>query len=729
MNWIKTTGLILILVISIEAVADELKVVKFQKDEKCLDARINKYQRLDDNDEACAIIKIRTSISNLKFSAYPAIVGDVPFIKGEYWIYVSAGTRQISFFGENITKLDYNINEYIESKVVYQIEVKLLVEDTDDLLNSMGNLYIITNPPGAHVKLNSIATGSFTPFQYSPVKGMYHINLSLPGYQLIDTTIDIHPNDLKYLSIALKPNIKQHSDNNSIKKTIKIRLEKNIYPRLFVDGKQINIVDQDFTLLMTHGRHEISILADCYKPLDTIIEVTSDMNLDLSPINVCGNLTLTTQPSAAIFVDNAKKGFGHLEMSLFSGYHVIESEGEGLSKYKQVVLVKPHQNNRITMQLKDLLASVGLQSLPSKADVYMNDSLVGTTPLLIGRLEKGDYNFVLKKNGFGTETHRLTVDYPTTYSISKTMEIGRKIIIETEPTGASVFNSNILIGISPITIELPLRIADLMAKKDGYPDYRDSIDIKTCEANISLNLTYTDKGPEMVFVKGGCCSRHYGRTEFSVCVSDFYISKYEVTNEEFCYYLNDILRTDSLKEIILANRTYGRFIVYNEASTQYEVNSGQEKKPINYVSWFDAQNYCKWQGGRLPTEAEWQFAAEGGVETGLNYSGGDNIELVGWIDKNSSEQLQDIGKLNPNKLGLYDFTGNVNEWCYDWFSDDYYINCPDQNPKGPKKGYYRAVRGGSFNDKKKECTMEFRRYAEPNKRREDIGFRLLKLNF
>lgn len=123
-----------------------------------------------------------------------------------------------------------------------------------------------------------------------------------------------------------------------------------------------------------------------------------------------------------------------------------------------------------------------------------------------------------------------------------------------------------------------------------------------------------------------------------------------------------------------------------------------DQHPASHVTWDDADAYCKWAGGRLPTEAEWEKAARGATTT--KWSFGDDESKLGeyaWYSQNSGGGAHPVGQKKPNQYGLYDMHGNVWEWCSDWNSEDYYKSSPAKNPKGPAEGIARIVRGGSWN--------------------------------
>jgi formylglycine-generating enzyme required for sulfatase activity len=142
-----------------------------------------------------------------------------------------------------------------------------------------------------------------------------------------------------------------------------------------------------------------------------------------------------------------------------------------------------------------------------------------------------------------------------------------------------------------------------------------------------------------------------------------------------------------------------------------------ENMPVVNVSWDDARAYCGWIGGRLPSEAEWEYAARGG-STEARYG---NLDEIAWYSNNSGDRTHDVAQKRPNGFGLYDMLGNVFEWVNDWY--DEYQGSPAQDPQGPSKGVWRVMRDGCWLSNSRHVRVSFRSRDYPAARGPVVGFR------
>jgi formylglycine-generating enzyme required for sulfatase activity len=131
----------------------------------------------------------------------------------------------------------------------------------------------------------------------------------------------------------------------------------------------------------------------------------------------------------------------------------------------------------------------------------------------------------------------------------------------------------------------------------------------------------------------------------------------------------------------------------------------------------------------LPTEAQWEYAARGGKNSsGYEFSGSNNIDEVAWYDENSSKMTRKAGLKKENEIGIFDMSGNIFEWCLDWYNDSYYSISPIIHPTGVNSGFCRVLRGGSWNCKAAHCRLSFRHCTSPSNRSFDVGFRIILAN-
>lgn len=261
---------------------------------------------------------------------------------------------------------------------------------------------------------------------------------------------------------------------------------------------------------------------------------------------------------------------------------------------------------------------------------------------------------------------------------------------------------------------------------------------------ISLNFAHGQKSTsgksvidlsKYVLVEGGAfkmgtdqpVERHES-PKHEIRLNNFYISKYEVTFEE-----------------------YDKFCSATKRDTVPSGNWGRGKNPVFMVSWLDAIAYCNWlsekeklskcylikgdevlwidtaRGYRLPTEAEWEYAARGGNKNSTAYFAGDTIVgNVAWYADNSNGKVQPVGQKPANELGLHDMNGNVWEWVWDWYDWNYYRYSPVQNPAGPKVGGYKVMRGGAWYNYGNYANVYTRQNHQINYKQNSVGFRVAR---
>lgn len=234
---------------------------------------------------------------------------------------------------------------------------------------------------------------------------------------------------------------------------------------------------------------------------------------------------------------------------------------------------------------------------------------------------------------------------------------------------------------------------------------------------INMKMIWVEGGEFMM----GCTSEQGGDCESDeqnvrrVTVDGFYIGMLEVTQSQW--------------EKVMGTNIYQQKSKANGNNT-YGVGSDY---PMYYVSWDEAMEFCRLlsiQTGRtytLPTEAQWEYAARGGKNAdGTKYAGSNMIDVVAWYTDNSGGGTHPCGTKRANALGIYDMSGNVWEWCKDWYSSSY-TSYETNNPTGASSGSYRVIRGGSWSYYASYCRVAIRYYCSPGGRSYDLGFRVVLL--
>ena len=258
-------------------------------------------------------------------------------------------------------------------------------------------------------------------------------------------------------------------------------------------------------------------------------------------------------------------------------------------------------------------------------------------------------------------------------------------------------------------------------------DNQTTVNIRTNAGDKQLpvkayRLQLSDALPEMVYVEGGTFMM--GATEeqgsdawewekpaHEVTLDNFYIGKYEITQLQW------------------------EFVMGTTVKEQHNISFAPpgvgDDYPMYYVSWNEAVAFCEklsqltGKTYRLPTEAEWEYAARGGLHAdSTKYAGSNTIGNVAWY-KNNSSNTHPVGQKQPNGLGVYDMSGNVREWCSDWIGENYYSSSPAVNPQGPSSGSSRVFRGGNWRNSADECRVSMRTGSSPNGYNIDIGFRIV----
>ena len=392
-------------------------------------------------------------------------------------------------------------------------------------------------------------------------------------------------------------------------------------------------------------------------------------------------------------------------------------------------------------------------------------------------LDKGDFVFVIQQR---------KIKWTGTFTVANTWSLGVETVppskqtailsLQSDPSGANVYINKIQIGKTPLTDhEIDARGEDkktvtIRLEHEGYDSEevvlespKDLVDLKVIPRNSSgVDSTegartddpqqiFEQDGTKMVLIPAG--EFQMGRNTdvkdeddvlifkgaetpstpiHTVSLDAFYMDVYEVTNAQYKKFVD--INPEWQKERIPEKYHDGDYLK-NWNGNDYPADKGDH--PVVFVSWYAAMAYAKWAGKRLPTEAEWEKAARGGL-AGKIYPWGNSITP---LDANYDEKVGDtttVGYFLPNDYGLYDMIGNVSEWCLDEYDSDFYKNSPPQNPLGGQNGIdqllsyytsvksYRVCRGGSWRTSRYYMKCATRGSDDPSSTNKYLGFRCAK---
>jgi len=245
-------------------------------------------------------------------------------------------------------------------------------------------------------------------------------------------------------------------------------------------------------------------------------------------------------------------------------------------------------------------------------------------------------------------------------------------------------------------------------------------------------------GMEFVYVQGGCYQMGdtFGdgfpseKPVHEVCVNDFVLAKYDVTVGEYRKFTVAAgYKTEAEQQ--------GGCAFFSGSKWEWDASSNwrnpgfnqDDGQPVVCVSWNDAAAFINWLSEvngtryRLPTEAEWEYAARSGGKK-EKYAGGNDINAVAWYYDNDGRTTHRVGTKQPNGMGLYDMSGNVLQWVQDWYDENYYRDSLRSNPQGPGSGHERVIRGSAWSDEPAYVRAARRSRKPPSHRGSILGFRL-----
>jgi formylglycine-generating enzyme required for sulfatase activity len=447
------------------------------------------------------------------------------------------------------------------------------------------------------------------------------------------------------------------------------------------------------------------------------------------PTDAGGNFyALTVTPkNAVVTIDGNQQTVstdGEYSAMLPYGSHTYKVEAGGYISKSGSFTISSSDMTPINVSLVSAMATVSVTCPTPAVSLYVDKKSVGMAPWT-GSLKEGMHLIEAKKKGYRSQqrTINLSQQQRLDVAFAELAAIQGNLSVNYKPFGADVFIDGKKVGQSPRVFNgILVGSHKVEIKKDGYGTDSKTVSILEGQtASLSGVLTNVDNisipvkygiSIDMVRVEAGTftmgATAEMKNTEDSekpthrvTLTNDYYIGKYEVTQALWQAVMGDdpsYFKGDNL--------------------------------PVEAVTWDDCQefigklNRITGKTFRLPTEAEWEYAARGGNKSrGYQYSGSNNPSNVAWYDDNSGDKTHAVGTKQPNELGIYDMSGNVWEWCQDWYET--YSSSSQVNPTGANSGSCRVVRGVSWYNNARNCRLSLRGSNTPDFRSSNLGLRLV----
>ena len=447
--------------------------------------------------------------------------------------------------------------------------------------------------------------------------------------------------------------------------------------KVTVDGiLQESSSDGEYSAMLPYGNHTYKVEAGGYISKSGSFSVSSG---DMVPISVSLVSALATvsvtcpTPAVSLYVDKKSVGNAPWSGSLKEGMHLIEVKKNGYRSQQKTIQLSQQQKLDVAFgELVEILGNLSVNYKPFGADVYVDGKKLGQTPRVFNGLLIGNHQVEVRKDGYATDKKSVTISEGQTASISGTLSSNTASSSNGYASSSSLSSGNNEIAI-PV--------------KNG----------------ITIDMVKVEAGTFMMGATSEMAKPYSGEKPVHqvTLTHDYYMGKYEVT------------------------QAFWQAVMGSNPST-----FKGDDLPVEQVSWNDCQEFIGKLNGltgkkfRLPTEAEWEYAARGGKKSrGYQYSGSSNISDVAWYDGNSGSKTRPVGTKQANELGIYDMSGNVFEWCQD--REGSYVSSSQTNPTGAVSGSYRVYRGGSWFYFARFCRSSFRLSGTPDLRIHNLGLRLV----
>lgn len=644
--------------------AQNISVKSFRLLETDLTANTAGTMKRDQNNEVSALIKVVTTETGFAFDGGMLGIVGTEQRTGEIWVYVPQKSRKITLSHQKLGVLrDYYYPVPVEAGRTYEM-VLTTGKVTTIVQESAGGQYLVmtVTPANAEVSIDDVPVEVADGVVSTLLKyGRHTYRVSAALHEPTMGQFEIG-NAKKELSVALQPAYGV------------LRVDSNPSgAEVYIDGDYQPAGTTPFTSKwLSPGKHTLQFKMPVYKTRTMVVVVpgngtTQSVEAVLQPN--FAEVSVSAPGDAEIYINNELKGVGRWSGRLNAGLYTVEARKTSHYSSSRSVEVAAGDKRTVTLSAPaPRYGSLNISTRPIGATVSVDGTaLTGTTPNIYADILIGEHTLTVAKPGYVEAEQRITVEEGKVLPVSITLTEEEKV-----PVAAPAARS-----------------ADSQSE--------------------TKNRVFTVNGVsfKMIFVEGGTFSMGSSSGDsdeqpvHSVTLSGYYIGETEVTQE--------------LWQAVMGSNP-----------SAFTGN----RRPVERVSWHDCQEFIEklnvltGENFRLPTEAEWEYAACGGNKSkNYAYPGSDNVGDVAWYSGNSNSTTHEVkGKL-PNELGLYDMGGNVWEWCSDWYGR--YSAGAVTNPQGPTSGSARIYRGGCWFYDADLCRCVYRDRSTPTGAGNTLGLRLV----
>ncbi len=677
---------------------------------------VDMSEKTDDNNKPFAVVIIKTLNINeqerakLRFSSDAMSYVEVEYRVGEVWLYVSYYASFLKIKHPDLSSApDFYLPFDMQPRHGYELVLeKYNVAPAPDA-QTINYLIVRCDQPDASICIDGSFVGMKEGSKALGVGEKHSWQIDCGLYHSESGEVTITEGE----PVTVKRNLRPAYG------FLKVTSSPENGATVFINNNKVGTTPYTSERLQS-GSYNVRVMKEMFSLSEKSFLVkdneTTVANMVLNPN--FATLSLNTDPASDIFIDGERVAKGQWNGRLSSGTHLVEARKPSHRNSSLKVNLSNGENKTLTIPNPEPIYSMlDINSQPMGAKILIDGEDFGTTPRVIKNILVGEHTLSLVKQGCAKLEKTFTLKEKEMLSLNEKLESGKIITVTTDKEGDEIYVDGTFAGHSPLDVSIGYGTHTVKAIRNGK-SVEKSFDVRENGGESSItffgNQTITVKGVsfDMVYVEGGSfdMGATYEQVDNAldnekpvhrVTLSGYYIGMYEVTQELW-------------EAVMGSNPSY-------HAASQY---------PVESVSWNDCKEFVSRLSSltgmifRLPTEAEWEYAARGGNKSlHYKYSGSDNIDDVAWYWDNSGKKTHAVGTKSPNELGIYDMSGNVWEWCSDRYGD--YSAGAQTNPQGPSAGSDRVLRGGRWGSRARYCRVSNRDYGDPGNSLSRSGLRLV----